>query len=217
MRSRTKTTTILTVLVALVGMVGGPAMAIEEPKFTRVEKSGDFEIRAYAPYLVAETLVSGEFDDAGNEGFRRLAGYIFGGNRGKRKIAMTAPVAQQASPQGEPKGEKIAMTAPVGQERRGDAWRVTFALPAEIGQADAPIPNDARVTLREVAARTVASLGFSGTWSPERFAEKKAELLRRCQAKGLKIRGEVQYARYDPPWTPWFLRRNEVMVEVGRE
>ncbi len=217
MRSYTKRTTILTVLVALGGMVGGPAMAIEELKFARVEKSGDFEVRAYAPYLVAETLVSGEFDDAGNEGFRRLAGYIFGANRGKQKIAMTAPVAQQATAQGEPKGTKIAMTAPVGQERLGDAWRVTFVLPAEIDLDKAPIPNDARVTLREVAARTVASLSFSGTWSPERFAERKGELLRRCQAKGLKIRGEVQYARYNPPWTPWFLRRNEVMVEVGRK
>ncbi len=195
MRSRTKGRVILTMLAALGGVVGRPAMAIEEPKFTRVEQSGDFEVRAYAPYLVAETLVSGEFDDAGNEGFRRLAGYIFGDNRGKQKIAMTAPV---------------------GQERRGDAWRVTFALPAEISLDNAPIPNDARVTLREVAARTVASLGFSGTWSPERFAEKKAELLRRCQAKGLKTRGEVQYARYNPPWTPWFLRRNEVMVDVGK-
>ncbi len=215
MRSRTMGMAALTMLAAIGGVVGRPAMAIEEPKFTRVEKTGDFEVRAYAPYLVAETLVSGEFDDAGNEGFRRLAGYIFGGNRGKQKIAMTAPVAQQATPKGEPKGEKIAMTAPVGQERRGDAWRVTFALPAEIKLDSAPIPNDARVTLREVAARTVASLGFSGTWSAERFAEKKAELLRQCQAKGLKIRGEVLYARYNPPWTPWFLRRNEVMVEVG--
>ena len=212
MHSRTMGMAALTMLAALGGVVGRPAMAIEEPKFTRVEKTGDFEIRAYAPYLVAETLVSGEFDQAGNEGFRRLAGYIFGGNRGKQKIAMTAPVAQQATP----KGEKIAMTAPVGLERRGDAWRITFALPAEIKLDNAPIPNDARVTLREVAARTVASLGFSGTWSPERFAEKKADLLRQCQAKGLKTRGEVQYARYNPPWTPWFLRRNEVMVEIGQ-
>ncbi len=212
MQSRSKGKAILMVWAALGWVVGRPAMAIEEPKFSQVEKSGDFEVRAYAPYLVAETLVGGEFGAAGNEGFRRLASYIFGGNRGKQKIAMTAPVGQQPAP----KGEKIAMTAPVGQERQGDEWRVTFALPAKITLENAPLPNDARVTLRRVAARKMASLGFSGTWSTERFAEKKTELLRLCTSKGLKPRGEVQYARYDPPWTPWFLRRNEVLVEVEK-
>lgn len=202
---------IILVLAALGWATGRPAMAVEEPKYQRVKKDGDFEVRVYAPYVVAETLVSGDFGSAGNEGFRRLAEYIFGGNQGKRKIAMTAPVGQQAAP---PKGEKIAMTAPVGQERRGSEWLVTFSLPAELTMATAPLPQDARVTLREVAARRMAVRSFSGTWSPERFAEKKAELLRWCGTQGLKPRGEVLYARYNPPWTPWFLRRNEVLVEV---
>lgn len=189
------------------------AMATEEPKYSVLEARDGFEVRLYEPQVVAETLVTGEFGGGGNEGFRRVAGYIFGGNDGGRKIAMTAPVAQERSP-GERDGMKIAMTAPVAQEKKGEGWTVAFVMPAEHTMATLPKPNDPRVTLREVPARRVAAVTFSGTWGAERFDAVARELLEKLDAAGFVPSGPAVYARYDPPWTPWFLRKNEVLVPL---
>jgi hypothetical protein len=189
---------------------GGTAMAVEQPKFEIEEAKEDFQLRRYGPTVVAETTVDGSFGDAGNQAFRRLAGYIFGANDGGRKIAMTAPVAQAKND-----GTKIAMSAPVSQEKRGEGWIVSFTMPSAFTMATLPRPNDARVTLREVAGRRVAAIRFSGTWSPERFAEKALELESEMARRKLTAGGPPVYARYDPPWTPWFLRRNEVLVPIA--
>ena len=188
------------------------AMATEEPKHRVLEKRDGFEVRLYEPQVVAETIVEGEFGSGGNEGFRRIAGYIFGGNDGGRKIAMTAPVAQ-ARP-GTRDGMKMAMTAPVAQEKTGEGWTVAFTMPSGQTMATLPRPNDARVTLREVPARRVAAATFSGTWGAGRFDTVARELLGKLASAGFAPAGPPVYARYDPPWTLWFLRKNEVLVPL---
>lgn len=184
-------------------------MAYEQPTYRVLQGADAFEVRQYAPYLIAETAVDGSFDEAGNEAFRRLAGYIFGKNRANRKIEMTVPVEQQ------PRSEKIAMTVPVGQERRGEQWVMSFMIPSRFTLETVPQPEDPRVTLREMPARKMAVVRFSGRGSAEQFEARKADLLHRVAEAGLQPRGEVVYARYNAPWTPWFLRRNEVLVEVA--
>jgi hypothetical protein len=183
-----------------------PAMAIDEPGYTVVRKEGAFEVRRYEPYVVAETVVDAAADEAGNQGFRILAGYIFGGNQGSRKIEMTAPVVQTPV--------QIAMTAPVSQRAVTGGYVVQFAMPREWTLETLPQPNDARVTLRAVPARTVAVAGYSGTWSQSNYDENLKRLRDALTKAGLNWHGEAIWARYDPPWIPWFWRRNEVMLEV---
>lgn len=202
-----------TLALLLLAPAAEVAMATEEPKHRVLETRDGFEVRLYEPQVVAETSVEGEFSGGGNEGFRRVAGYIFGGNDGSRKIAMTAPVAQERRP-GERDGVKIAMTAPVAQQKTGEGWTVAFIMPSEHTMATLPRPNDPRVTLREVPARRVAAVTFSGTWGAERFDAIAKELLGKLDAAGFVPAGPPVYARYNPPWTPWFLRRNEVLVPL---
>lgn len=186
------------------------AMATEEPRHRVLETRDGWELRLYEPMVVAETVVSGDFGPGGNEGFRRLAGYIFGGNDGGRKLPMTSPVTRERRG-----GTKIAMTAPVAQERTHDGWTIAFVMPAGYTMATLPGPDDPRVTLREVPARPVAAVSFSGTWGAERFDAVARDLLAKIDAAGLAPAGPPVYARYDPPWTPWFLRRNEVLVPLA--
>jgi hypothetical protein len=185
------------------------ASGVEEPAFRVVEADGDFEIRHYAPVIVAETIVEGDWSGAGNAGFRRLASFIFGANDGGRKIAMTAPVSQHGS------GSKIAMTAPVAQERRGASWVVAFTMPREYSLDRLPVPNDPAVHLRPVGERRVGAIRFSGLWDAERFGAKEAALRRWLASKGETTIGQPVTARYNPPWTPWFLRRNEILLELA--
>ena len=196
------------VAAAALALWSATAMAIEEPAYTVALKSEPFEIREYSGYVVAETLVDGDFDSVGNEGFRRLFAYISGANRGEAKIAMTAPVEQQAA------GARIAMTAPVEQQRVEKRWRVAFVLPAAYTLATAPRPMDDRVALVEVKPRRVAVVRYSGTWSERRYAEQLADLRAFMAGRGLQAGGEPIYARYDPPFMPWFLRRNEIQVPL---
>jgi hypothetical protein len=183
-----------------------PAMAIDEPGYTVIRTDDAFEVRRYEPYVVAETLVSGAADEAGNQGFRILAGYIFGQNKGARKIEMTAPVAQTPT--------KIAMTAPVAQSATSDGYVVQFAMPREWTLETLPEPTDSRVTLRAIPARTVAVITYSGTWSQSNYQEYLKKLQDALEKAGLKWHGAAIWARYDPPWKPWFWRRNEIQLEL---
>ena len=210
MRTTWRAATLLLLAFASAAEV---AMATEEPKHEVLEKRDGFEVRLYAPMVVAETRVEGEFGGGGNEGFRRIAGYIFGGNDGGRKIAMTAPVAQERR-SGAREGTTIAMTAPVAQEKTPEGWTVAFVMPSEHRMATLPKPNDPRVTLREVPARRVAAVTFSGTWGAEKFDAIARELLGKLAAAGFAAAGPPVDARYDPPWTPWFLRKNEILVPL---
>lgn len=183
-------------------------MAIEKPKYTVIEQEEDFELRRYEPYIVAETMVEGDFSEVGSEGFRRLAGYIFGKNRKRESIDMTAPVNQ------EPSSETIAMTAPVGQEPHDGKWRITFTMPAEYTLESLPEPLDARVELKREPGRLIAAIRYSGTWSKDRYEEQEARLKSLVAERGLKAVGEPIFARYNPPFALWFLRRNEVLIPV---
>jgi hypothetical protein len=199
----------LTVIAGL-ALWGTNAMAIEKAKYEVLEGDGDIEMRQYEPHIVAETMVEGDFEKVGNEGFRRLADYIGGNNRTKQSISMTAPVTQEA------RSEKIAMTAPVGQERAGGKWRITFLMPSEYTMEDLPEPLDSRVILKEEPGRLMAAIRYSGTWSRAGYEKHKAILEEFIRRRSLTVTGEPVWARYDPPFFPWFLRRNEVLIPVAR-
>lgn len=181
-------------------------MAIDEPNFKVVRAYDAFELRRYEPYLVAETVIDAAAEEAGNKGFRLLAGYIFGRNKGARKIDMTAPVSQAAA--------KIAMTAPVSQVAGPKGYVIQFAMPRDWTLETLPEPLDAGVTLREMPARKLAVISYSGTWSQERYEEHLKRLRDAMAQMGLVPLGDPVWARYDPPWKPWFLRRNEIWLEV---
>jgi len=213
MKERTTRNILVSMLFGLVLLspfVGPPQlMAIEEPTYRVIEKDGDFELRRYEPYLVAETLVEGDFREVGNEGFRRLFDYIQGKNRKGREIPMTAPVTQEAA------SEKIPMTAPVGQERVAGKWRITFVMPSSYTMETLPEPLDPRIELVEVPGGLMAVHRYSGTWSKERYEAKEGKLREFIAKNGLEIVGEPVFARYNSPFMLWFLRRNEVMIPVA--
>jgi DNA gyrase inhibitor GyrI len=195
-------------LILLATLYGAPALAVEQPPFRAVLQDGAFEIRAYPALVVAEVTVDGDQKQAANKGFRLLARYIFGGNRRKQSIAMTAPVAQ------EPSGEKIAMTAPVTQTRAAAEWVVRFTMPSGYSLETLPRPDDSRVRLRVTPPARVAVIRFSGLASPGDVAAKTQTLSAWMRRRQLRTAGAVSLAQYDPPWTPWFMRRNEVMIPV---
>ncbi len=208
-------------VVALVSALGGRAMAIEEAKFTVVREYEAFELRRYAPTLVAETTVEGGFDSVGNLAFEILAGYIQGNNAKAEEIAMTAPVNQRPGGKGE-EGEKIEMTAPVNQtqaESTGEteSYVLGFVMPSSYTLATLPKPKDERVRIREIPERWVAARRYGGSWSNERYRENEKILLSAIEQEGLRGIGPPVFARYNPPFIPSFMRRNEVLVEVCRE
>jgi hypothetical protein len=185
-----------------------PAMAIEEAAFT-VEKTFEtFELRRYAPMLVVETTA-----ESRNVAFGRLFNYIGGKNIAQQKIEMTAPVVM------DPPGQKIEMTAPVVTQRaaegEGPGETMQFVLPARFALDSAPKPSDSSVRLRAIDAQWLAVRRYSGTWSERNFAENEAALRADVQAAGLRISGPARFAAYNGPLTPWFMRRNEVLLPVA--
>lgn len=189
-------------------LFGSNAVAIEKAKYQVLERAENFELRQYAPRIVAETIVAGNFEEVGNKGFRILYDYINGNNVRKQSISMTAPVTQEAG------SERIAMTAPVNQELAGEKWRITFLMPSEYTLENLPQPLDKRIKLKQEPGSLMAAIRYSGTWSQKRYENKKALLQGAIEKRGLKMVGVPVWARYDPPFMPWFLRRNEVLIPV---
>lgn len=186
-------------------------MSTEKPSYQTIEKSGDFELRLYAPMIVAETYVEGSFDRAANAGFQRLAGYIFGDNRAgagaaAEKIAMTSPVIVEAGSQ------KIAMTAPITVESSAGRWRVGFVMPSRYSMATLPTPNNPGVTLREIPEQMTAAIVFSGFAGEGKVKAKTEALLAWMAGRGLEPVSTPQLARYNPPWTLPIFRRNEILI-----
>ena len=179
-------------------------MAIEEPAYTVVSKAEKYEVRQYGSILVAETKVDADFENAGNQAFRILAAYIFGANHSRTKIAMTAPVNQ----------EKIKMTAPVTQSKDQFGFLVQFTMPKPYTLATLPAPNDSRVLLREVPAKKVAVFSYSGSWSELRYQKKLGDFRQALKADPLQTIGEPTLARFDSPFQLWFLRRNEIWIQI---
>ncbi|WP_295529881.1 heme-binding protein [Novosphingobium sp. Chol11] len=202
----------LAVALALVlglTVTGVFTMATEEPPFTVAMVEGAFELRDYPALIAAEVSVGGQRRDAASKGFRLLAGYIFGGNTRKQRIAVTAPVTQ--APAG---GEKIAMTAPVLLSG-GGPWTIRFIMPRGSALETLPTPNNPAVKLRELAPARMAVIRFSGLAGQANVDAKTQELAGFIKAQNLAATGPAALAQYDPPWTLWFLRRNEVMIPVA--
>ena len=197
-------------LLLLVTLAAMPLMshAIEEPDYTVTRKFDNVELREYAPYVVAEVVLETSADEAGNQAFPILAGYIFGKNKGEKKFAMTAPVTQSAAPM------RMDMTAPVTQATVAGGIRVQFVLPKAVTLATAPEPLDPRVLLREVPAASWAVIRYSGTWSQSNYTEHLNELKAALQTAGVATQGEPVLARYNGPFTPWFMRRNEIWLAL---
>lgn len=183
-------------------LVAGNAMALEEPAYTVEQTFDEFELRRYAPYLVVETAA-----DSRNAAFRRLFNYIAGRNVAQQKIEMTVPVVM--NPPGQ--GEKIEMTAPVVSQGQ----TMQFVLPARFTLDTAPRPADAAVRLRAIEAQWLAVRRYSGTWSERNFAQNEAALRAAAQTAGFTATGPARFAAYNGPLTPWFMRRNEVLLPVA--
>jgi hypothetical protein len=199
----------LLVFIALT--LTGAVMATEEPKYAVLEKESPFEIRSYTPMIVAEVQVEGDLDEASSQGFRLIAAYIFGQNQVSEKIAMTAPVTVEDQ---SVKSAKIAMTAPVGIESKSGKWTVSFVMPAEYTMESIPKPISSQVQLRQIPAVKKAVISFSGFYNSQKVAEKTLELEQWIKSRNLKIIGSPNFARYNPPWTLPFMRRNEVMITL---
>ena len=189
----------------------GAAMATEEPKYSVLEKEPPFEVRAYAPMIVAEAQVEGDLDEASGQGFRLIAAYIFGQNQVSEKIAMTAPVMVEDQKQ---KSAKIAMTAPVGIESNAGKWTVSFVMPAEYTMETIPKPMNPQVQLRQIPAVKKAVISFTGFYNQQKVAEKTLELEQWMRLRNLQASGAPNFSRYNPPWTLPFMRRNEVMINL---
>ncbi len=186
---------------------------IESPKYEVIKAFKTFEVRRYPSYVVAQTQVeAASRTDAGNEAFRRLGGYIFGGNKTRSSIAMTAPVTQS---------QRIDMTAPVTQQETGSGtsrkWTVQFSMPSAFSLSTLPTPNDPLVELSALPERVVSVIRYSGTWSEENYKEHLEVLTRALGTSGLSTQGEPLWARYDPPFKPWFMRTNEIQLELTAE
>ena len=200
----------------------GHVMAIEEPKYEVIQTDGTFEIRKYAPILIAETFVDGDMDEASNKGFRLIADYIFGNNQvvdsnANTKIAMTAPVTV------EPVSQKIAMTAPVTVEPQftdinmqlAKKWRIHFVMPSQYTLANIPKPKNDVITLKEVPSKYFLVYSYSWLNTLSRVQNKTDEALEWANRKGLKVIGAPKLSRYDPPWTLPMFKRNEIMLEIA--
>ena len=189
-----------------------PAHAIEEPTYSVVQKTDQFEVRQYAPYLVAEVVVPGPANEAGSQGFKLLGGYIFGKNKGERKLEMTAPVTQ--TPVEPPAPVKLEMTAPVTQAAAPGGFLVQFVMPKGYTLATLPEPLDAKVKLREVPGNRVAVIRFSGSWSQSTYEEQLQKLRSALSAAGMATVGEPVSSRYNSPFSLPFLRRNEIWLNL---
>lgn len=187
----------------------GNVMASEEAEYSVIRTQDNFEVRAYQAHILAETIVEGQFSSAGNKAFGRLFKYISGNNTARQNIQMTAPVVQT------PEGEKIKMTAPVSQQQINETWAVSFMMPASYTLESLPEPKDATVLLRQVPAQQMAALRYSGSWNKKSYTRHKDELLAWMQENDLQAQGEPIWARYNPPFTLWFLRRNEILIPIA--
>lgn len=184
-------TRTLVLLLAL--MAGQSAVALEEPEYEVIAETAAYEVRRYQPYVVAEVDVRGKSADS--QGFRALAGYIFGDNEASEKMQMTAPVESREADD-------------------GNDITYAFVMESKYTLDTLPNPDNERIRLRNKPSRVVAALRFSGRWTEANVAKHERQLLSALQADGITRLGKLELARYNSPFTPWFLRRNELMVAI---
>ena len=184
--------------------------ALEEPKYSVLKEYENFEIRNYDSYLVAEVDIEGSYNKTGNEAFRILAGYIFGDNQSSTKMNMTAPVESEAI---QP-SERMNMTAPVFSNKNVNGYTYRFLMESKYTQETLPVPNNSKIRITEIKDRVMAVISFSGRWSQKNFEKHEQILVNDLKNEGIGVASEAIYARYNAPFTPWFLRRNEIMFEI---
>lgn len=203
--------------------ISGAAMAIEEPNYSVLSQVNDFELRRYDEQIVAQTWVTGDQKSASREGFKILADYIFGNNTAasgeSSKISMTAPVTMQSeatqpeSKKGsDDKSQKIAMTAPVSIQQADNKWLVQFTMPHQYTMETLPKPNNAAITIKKMPAQNYGVIKFSGLAGSKKVAENTNKLQSWMQEQQLAMTSAAELARYNPPWTLPFMRRNEMMI-----
>ena len=180
-------------------LAGGPSLAIEEPEFEIIRATENYEIRQYAPYIVAEVDVAGDSGEAGNQAFRILANYIFGNNYDGAKMEMTAPVVSEAPRDGR------------------DSYTYAFVMEARYSMDTLPLPVDPRIRIVQKPAQVVAARAYSGRWTEENYRQHEMSLISALTVDGLGTVSEPMLARYDSPFKPWFMRRNEVLIELDWE
>ena len=207
--------TVIYLLFSSSLFISGMAMATEQPNYEILAQIEDFELRRYDPQLVAQTWVTGNQDTAGRKGFQILADYIFGNNIApsgeSSKISMTAPVVMQPQ-QNSDESKKIAMTAPVTMKQSNDKWLVQFVMPSVYTMETLPKPKNSNIAIIKLPEKTYAVIKFSGLAGSEKVEAKTQELQRWMQSQSLTASDLPELARYNPPWTLPFMRRNEVKI-----
>lgn len=203
-----KNISIFVIIFIIIAFLGWQLFAykVDEPNYKIVTAQGSIEVREYPPVIVAEVAMQGKRYEAINAGFKVLADFIFGNNKGSQKIAMTAPVMQQ--------GAKINMTAPVMQQQGGDGWLVRFVMPAEYTMATLPKPNNEDVVITRIPARKYVVIRFSGRNTDANLENHLKELQEYVKANKLKVNPTPIMAFYNPPWILPIFRRNEIMLQV---
>jgi effector-binding domain-containing protein len=182
--------------------------AVEEAQYRVIEKENQFEIREYETSIIAEVEVDSSMEEAGNQAFRTLFKYISGENSLHSKLTDRSVISQEKA------GEKIAMTTPVGQVKTEKGWLVSFMMPANYTMETIPLPIDSKVKIRQIPARKIAAISYSGNWSQEAYKIQETKLLDWITTRNLTITGTPVWARYNPPMTPSFLRRNEILIPL---
>ena len=195
--------TIASFIICLL-MTSETVMSLEEPEFRILSQKSGYQVRQYPVYLVAEVDVEGDLSSTGNQAFKVLAGYIFGSNKAGQKMEMTAPVTST----------KVSNDVRPTASRAAEGYTYAFVMERAFTMETLPSPDDPRVRLREMKPRTMAVRTYSGRWTEQKCEEQIEALLTAVGGDGLEPIGRPILARYDPPFMPWFLRRNEVMVEI---
>ena len=208
------TTLILLIIIILAIIVlwsawGYFSSRVEQAEYRVVKKMSGYEIREYPAHIVAQTTVKGRYQEALNEGFRIVAGYIFGNNSKKQSIAMTAPVIEQGV-----SSEKISMTAPVLATTQGESHVISFNMPRSYTLQTLPEPTDSRVKIVQLPAKKFAAIKFSWLRTNEIIEKMETKLLKLLSQDNVEVLGSPMYAGYNAPWTPPWMTRNEVMVEI---
>lgn len=201
------------VIASLWSVWGFFGSRVEQTDYKVVEKKNGYEIREYPEHIVAQTTVQGLSIGSMGSGFSIVAGYIFGGNTKKESIAMTAPVFAQ---KGEEKkiSENIAMTAPVLATKEGDSQTISFGMPRTYTMETLPTPNDPRVKIVMIPAKKYAVMRFAGYRSDARIKNMQEKLRKALARDGVAVEGGTAYAGYNAPWTPPWMTRNEVLIEI---
>ncbi len=200
-------------IIALWSVWGFFGSHVEQANYIVTKKMNGYELREYPAHIVAQTTIKGSYDESLNGGFSILAGYIFGGNTKKESIAMTAPVIAKTE-ETKKVSENISMTAPVLAINNGNEYIISFGMPQSQTLETLPTPNDSRVKITTIPTKKYAVMRFSWYRSGTRIKSLQEKLLLALKRDGIITEGNVAYAGYNAPWTPPWMTRNEVLVEI---